>query len=156
MKRALAALALPLILAACATPGAYGPRPPFQETRISADRFRVTFQGAADPALASDHALMRAADIAVNEGYDWFVIENRYTEQQGGQGGGGPVISLGGSSFSFGRRSGSSIGAGIGFQLGDFVRPRIASTLEVRLGRGPKPLEAYDARDVLRTLGGRA
>jgi len=154
MKRLLAAFALPLVLAACATPVA--PPPPFAETRISEDRFRVTFQGPADPVRAGDHALVRAADIAVNEGFDWFVVENRYTETFGGGRGNGPFISLGGSSFDFGRYSGSSIGAGIGFNLGDLQRPRVASTVEVRMGRGqPKPLEAYDARDVLRTLGGR-
>ena len=153
MKRFLA-LALPFALAACAT--AAPPPPPFAETRISEDRFRVTFQGAADPVRAGDHALMRAADIAVSQGFEWFVVENRYTETFGGGRGNGPFISLGGSSFDFGRRSGSSIGAGIGFSLGDLARPRVASTLEIRMGRGPKPLEAYDARDVLRTLGGRA
>ncbi len=156
MKRLLAAIAPPAVLAAllaaCATPSA--PPPPFAETRISADRVRVTFQGVANPVVAADQALLRAADITVNEGFEWFVVENRYSEKAGGRGG-GPVISLGGSSFNFGRRSGSSIGAGIGFGLGDLTRPRVASTVEVRMGRGLKPLEAYDARDVLRTLGGR-
>lgn len=157
MKPLLAALALPLLLAACATPSAYAPPPsPFAETRISEDRFRVTFQGAGDPAAGGDHALMRAADLAVTQGFDWFVVENRYTETYGGRGGNGPVISLGGSSINFGGRSASTFGAGVGFRFGDFARPRAATTLEIRMGRGPKPLEAYDARDVLRTLGGRA
>jgi hypothetical protein len=153
MKRFLAALALPAVLAACATPVA--PPPPFFETRISAERMRVTFQGAANPVFAADQALLRAADLTVNEGYEWFVVENRYTEEQGRRGG-GPTFSIGGSTFDFGRRGGSSIGAGIGFGLGDLSRPRVASTVEIRMGRGAKPLEAYDARDVLRTLGGRA
>jgi len=156
MKRTLAPLALALALGACATP--YGqPIQPFSETRISTDRLRVTYQGPGDPVYAGDQALLRAADIAVNDGYDWFVVENRYTEDYGRGGfGGGPRIALGGSSFDFGRYSGSSVGAGIGFTFGGGARQRVSTTLEVLLGRGPKPLEAYDARDVLRTLGRRA
>ncbi len=134
MKR-LVPFALLLALGACAT--AYAPPPPFAETRIGADRLQVTFQAGGDPAFAADQALLRAAEITAAEGYDWFVVESRLTQTHDRLGGNGPYASVGGSRFNFGRFSGSSIGVGAGFKLGGTARPRVASTVQVRMGRGP-------------------
>ena len=159
-KRLAPALLL-LALAACTTPvdgqprrGPYGGGDiGFSETRIASDRFRVSYQGRGDPNFAFDQALVRAAGLTLEGGDEWFVIEDRYAEP-GPARSNGPFISLGGSSFSFGRRSGSSLGAGIGFNLGG-SRPRSAVTLAVRSGRGPRPEGAFDARDVLATVAPR-
>jgi hypothetical protein len=160
MKRLAPALIL-LALAACTTPvdgqprrGPYGGGDiGFSETRISQDRFRVSYRGRGDAGYAYDQALVRAAGLTLQDGGEWFVVEDRYTEA-GPARSNGPFISLGGSSFSFGRRSGSSLGAGIGFQLGGST-PRSATTLAVRSGRGARPEGAYDARDVLATVAPR-
>lgn len=161
MKR-LAPVLLLLGLSACATPvdgpsrrGPYGGVDAgFSETRISDDRVRVSYRGRGDPGYVFDQTLVRAAGLTLEQGGDWFVIEDRFTEVA--QGGGGPTVSIGGSNFSFGRRSGSSIGAGIGFQLGDFGRPRAAASLQIRTGSGQlRPDGAYDARDVLATVAPR-
>lgn len=158
MKRLTLPVALATLtgLSACAS-GPYGQAPygGVSETRIAADRFRVSYQGRGDPGYAFDQALVRAAYLTTQDGGEWFVVEDRYAETDAGRSYGGPVISLGGTNFSFGRHSASSIGAGIGFQLGDFARPRASTTLQVRTGRGPRPEGAYDARDVLATVGPR-
>ena len=160
MKR-LAPVLLLLSLTACATPYEGGPRrgpyggvdAGFSEARISSDRFRVSYRGRGDAGYAFDQALVRAAGLTLQDGGEWFVIEDRFVEA-GPPRSNGPFISLGGSSFSFGRRSGSSLGAGIGFNLGG-SQPRAATSLAVRSGRGPRPEGAYDARDVLNTVAPR-
>ena len=87
MTRALL-LALVLGLAACATPSVYAPatRPGgagFSETRIENDRYRVTYRDAANEASAADFALLRAAELTLAQGYDWFVVDQRSTERDG-------------------------------------------------------------------------
>jgi hypothetical protein len=160
MLKRLAPAILLLSLAACTTVDGQQRRGPygggdigFSETRISSDRFRVSYRGRGDPNYAFDQALVRAAGLTLEGGGEWFVIEDRYTEA-GPARSNGPFISLGGSSFSFGRRSGSSLGAGIGFNLGG-SQPRSGTTLAVRSGRGARPEGAFDARDVLATVAPR-
>ncbi|MBW3560431.1 MAG: hypothetical protein KY449_11830 [Proteobacteria bacterium] len=146
-------LLLALALGACATP--YGaPVGGVAETRITEDRYRVSFEGRGGPDYAFDQALVRAAHLTLRDGRQWFVVEDRFTEADRGYGG-GPTISLGGSNFSFGRRSASSFGAGIGFQLGDFARPRAATSLQIRTGSGQRAEGAYDAQEVIATVGPR-
>lgn len=141
-------------LTACATP--YGaPAGGVVESRIADDRYRVSFEGRGGPHYAFDQALVRAAHLTLRDGREWFVVEDRFTETERGGYGGGPTISLGGSNVSFGRRSASSFGAGIGFQLGDFARPRAATSLQIRTGSGPRSEGAYDAREVIGTVGPR-
>jgi hypothetical protein len=162
MKRALLALAGAAVLGACTTP--YPPyHQPYAETRISADRVRITYSGrrGEHPARVEDMALLRAADLAAQGGYSWFLVENRFTERSGSYGySPGPHISIGGSNVSFGRSSASSIGVGVGFNLGGggYGGRRGAaatSTIEVLFGRGPPPVGAYNAADVQRTIRGR-
>jgi hypothetical protein len=161
MKRAVLLIAAAALLGACAT--SYGaPYQPYVESRIAADRVRLTYNGLrGEPAgRVEDMALLRAADLAVQEGYSWFLVENRYTETGGDYGASnGPFVSLGGSNVSFGRGSASSVGVGVGFNLGNMYgggRGRtVSTTIEVQFGRGAAPAGAYDAADVQRTLRAR-
>ena len=159
MKRVLLITLAAAALSACATTPYGQPATPFSEARITDDRYRITWFGARgmDQGAVHDAALLRAADVAVQGGYDWFVVDNQFTEARGGSGyGSGPFVSLGGGNTSFGRRSASSFGAGVGFNLGGAPRPQLSTTLEVRFGRGqPRPDGAYDARDVQQTIRGR-
>ena len=159
MKRfALAALAA-LSLAACAsTPTVYQPAAGpnavgYSDYRIEPGRYRVTFRGGpgAPPAQVMDLALIRAADLALADGYDWFRVSDRFVRQEGG--GRGPEVSLGVGGMSFGRHSSTGVGLGTGFDLSG--GPALSATLEVFMGRGPRPygVDTYDARDVRRTLG---
>ncbi len=155
MKRiALISLAA-LSLAACTTPTLYGPAAGpqtsgFTEYRIQDNRYRVTFQGGsgAPRAQVEDYALLRAAELAIRDGYDWF----RVIDRSGGMiGSRGPQLSIGGGSMDFGRRS--SVGVGIGTSVDLSGGPRLAVTLEVMMGKGARPEEGYDARSIIRSIG---
>ena len=154
-----------LALAGCASDGWYGGGdvargPGVYETPISADRVRITHQAprGMTPYQVEDVALLRAAERTVQAGYDWFVVDQRFTEAHGGGGrGDGPFVSIGGGLTNFGRSSAVSLGGSVGFNLGGYGQrqPATTTTLEVHMGRGAKPTGAYDARDVQRTVGQR-
>ncbi|ATC32203.1 hypothetical protein CA606_07480 [Caulobacter vibrioides] len=152
-----------LLLAGCATaptvyraaasaPTAVG----YSEYRLEAGRYRVTFQGGpgAPEAQVADYALLRAAELALRDGYDWFRVADRSTTMSGGS---GPRLSVGGGSASFGRHSGIGVGLGTSFNLGP--GPAYARSIEVVFGKGPTPRDrdAYDAREIVKVVGyGRA
>jgi len=150
------ALGLVLFLAACATggPTAYGPaddgRFGYAETRVEQDRFRITYQGSADvPASTVERlALLRAAEITREEGYDWFRVVARAVDAENR---GGVSVGAGVGSGSFGRRGG--VGVGVGGDLGRIgARRFFTAQLEILLGSGPVPedrADVYDARSVL-------
>ena len=159
MKRPVLFALAALSLAACATaPTVYQPAAGpndvgYSEYRIEPGRYRVTFRGGpgAPPEQVTDLALIRAADLALADGYDWFRVSDRFIRQAAGDR--GPDVSLGVGGMSFGRHSATGVGIGTGFNLGS--GPALAATLEVFMGRGPRPpgLDVYDAHAVRRTLG---
>ena len=160
MKLAVPLIAAALGLAACAaTPTVYGPAMRadgvgYSDYRIEQNRFRITFRGGrgAPPEQVADYALRRAADIALAESFDWFQVTDRFMRQEGGYGG-GPQVSVGAGGGSGGYRSGVGVGLGTSFDLGG--GPALASTIEVLMGRGPRPagVDVYDAHEVARSLG---
>jgi hypothetical protein len=151
-----------LSLAACATPTVYAPSTGapasvgFSDYRIETGRYRVscTGGGGAPMAQVADYALLRAAEVALRDGYDWFRVVDRSDRTIGG-GAGGPSVSLGVGSGGggWGRRSGVSIGVGTSFDLSGC--PAFSRTLEVLAGKGPVPndRDVYDARDIVRVIG---
>ncbi len=157
MTKRLACFALVLALAACATPTVFAPMQGpngagYAETRIEADRWRVTFRGGSDAGRnrVADLTLLRAAQLTLREGYDWFRVTERYGEALPPR---GPTLSVGGGSESFGRGGGSAFGVGVGgIPLGG--GPLLSETLEIVLGKGPRPQDpaAYDARDIARSI----
>jgi hypothetical protein len=154
------AAAAALMLAACETPTVYAPAqriggPGYTESQIETDRFRVTFNATSGgPQTAEDMARRRAAGIALERGYDWFMITNRFVEPYGG-GGTRSSLSIGTGFGSFGRGSFSSVGVGVGVPLGRNNGGGASVSLEVRLGKGQRPNDpqAFDARDVQRLMG---
>ena len=162
MKQLVVAVACSAALAACATqPTVYAPAAGpaasgFSEYRIEPGRYRVTYRGGAGapPAQVADYALLRAAELALADGYDWFRVADRWMEGSPDR---GPQVSVGGGSASFGRRSSVGVGVGVGtsFSLGG--GPQLAQTIEVVMGRGSSPRDAdvYDARAIQREVGGR-
>lgn len=160
MKRLIAPALTAALLAACATqPTVYQPAAGpsavgYSEYRIEPGRYRVTFQGGpgASPQYVSDLALLRAADLAVAEGYDWFQVTDRFMQ---GRGDSGPRLGVGVGGADFGRHSSVGLGLGTSFNLGG--GPSVATTLEVLMGRGPRPpgLNTYDAQALRRNLAPR-
>lgn len=160
MQRALLAVLFTLTLAACATapthfqPAATAGGVGFSEMRIEPGRYRVTFQGGpgAPEAMVQDYALLRAADLALADGYDWFRVIDRSIRQTGY---GGASIGFGVGGMSFGRHSASGVGVSSGFPVSG--GPALAASLEVLMGKGPRPggVDVYDARGVRDTVGRR-
>jgi len=161
MKQLIAPILAALALTACATPqptlyqAAAGPQGVgYSEYRIEPGRYRITFRGGpgAPPNQVADYALLRAADLAIADGYDWFRVSERF---MAGEPDRSPRVSLGFGGGNYGYHSGASVGLGTSFSTGG--GPSIASTLEVVMGKGPKPsgADVYDARGVRSSVGQR-
>jgi len=157
MKRRLAIVIGCLSLAACATPTVFAPMSRaggtgYSETRIQDDRYRVTFRGGsdADRNRVEDLTLLRAAQLTLAAGYDWFSIVSRYGDVQPPR---GPALSVGGGSASYGRHGGSSFGLGVGgIPLGG--GPILAETIEIVMSKGvaPRAPNAYDAHGIVSSI----
>lgn len=158
MNRLVIAPLLALSLAACETTAnapyaqASGPQAAgYSELRLEQNRFRVTYRGSAklDQGRVEDLALLRAADLALANGYDWFRVTGRYADMQAPR---GPTVSLGTGGTSFGGNSAVGLGLGTSFALGGSGTRAV--TLEVQLGRGSRPndRDAYSAADVARSI----
>ncbi len=156
----IAVTAAALVLAGCASLAPYGPqmRPGgqgFVEQRIEADRFRVSYNGVGAPGPVADLALRRAAELTLAQGGDWFEVTQRYIDGRPDSAGGvRPSVSIGAGSGRYGGWSTSGVGVGVGLDLSG-PQPT-STTLKILVGRGDRPdrREAYDAREVLRALGG--
>ena len=124
----------------------------YAETRIEADRYRVSFagDGATPVAVVEDYALLRAAELAVENGYDWLRVVGR-TLDEDEKGGVGLGAGVGGG--------GRNVGVGVGGNLGTVgARKFYTAKLEVLFGKGAKPDETgeiYDARSVIETIRAR-
>jgi hypothetical protein len=158
MKPALIAIAAVLAVTGCATPTVYGPaagpaRVGFSDYRIEAGRYRVTFTGGGGAPIpqVADYALLRAAEVALRDGYDWFRVVDRVDQRAGAPG--GSSLSVGTGTSSWGRRS--SVGIGVGTSIDLSGGPAWSRTLEVLAGKGPAPRggDVYDARAVIRDVG---
>lgn len=152
MKHAILIPALALV-AACATSTAYAPAKKegavgYMSQQLETGRHRISYTDT-DPMRARNMALLRASEITLMEGKDWFEIthEGMETEQKRG---GGTSISVGGGTGSYGRSSSVGVGVGFGIPLGGGSSGKSTQILEIVTGAGPKPdkAEAYDARSV--------
>ena len=163
MLRTLFFAAAVVGLAACASTPAYGPASTtasagYSEIQIENNRYSVTYRapGGADAALLQDYALLRAADITLERGADWFWVDRRNVDVARGYGGSSIGVGVGGGSF--GRHSGVGASVGLNFPLGGGGGQSARSaTLEIRLGQGPKPDDpsAYDAHTIATNIRSR-
>ena len=159
-------LTLPLIaaaglaLSACASLAPYGPQmgpggQGYVEQRIESNRFRVTYNGVGHPGPVADYALLRAAELTLAQGYDWFEVTQRWTDGRPDSAGGlRPSVGVGYGSSRYGGYRSSGVGVGVGL---NFSGPSPTSTtLEVVMGNGERPdrPNAYDARGVQDSLRG--
>ena len=116
MTRWIAVSALAL-LGACATSAPYGPATSdsskgYSVQPIENNRFRIAYRDSSMEVVRS-RALRRAAEVTLDQGADWFLVVNAYSDT-GELAGGGTSVSVGGSSGSSGR---SSVGVGVGIAL---------------------------------------
>lgn len=158
MIRPLLIATAALSLAACASLQPYGPAMSangqgYTEQRIEANRYRVTYQGVGDARPVSDLAFRRAAELTLEQGYDWFEVTQRFIDGRPDSAGGvRPSVSVGYGSGRYGpyRASGGGVGVGLNFS----GPSPTATALEIVMGRGAKPdrANAYDARSVRDSL----
>jgi len=176
----VAAVALSAVLSACATPTPYQPNIPgqatsggFSEVKLEANRWRVSFAGNSltSRETVEGYLLYRAAELTVQQGFDWFSIVDRdtqrhtqtYVEPD-------PLYHPWyGPGYGFWRPSWRYYGGGFGWRTWDpfFGDPFWADRVDVRtvekfeagaevyMGRGAKPADdprAFDARAVIANL----
>jgi hypothetical protein len=189
-KALVAALATStLMVAGCATETRYRPatgqgfnRTGYSERQIEPNRFLVGFSGNSVTTrdTVERYLFFRAAELTLQNGYDYFVMADRDTDRQtrtyttpGFGGGFGPGWGYGGfggywgPSWRYGGRGfrGGAFGGGFGPWGGwgggfnDFdVRTvdRFEASAEVVMRKGPIPrdnIRAFDARRVVDTVG---
>lgn len=172
MKTAVrAALVLAVLgLTACATATPYQPSPVgsgynngYTDTRIEDGRYRVTFGGntATPRQTVEDYLLYHAADLTLAQGYDWFEVIKRNTDEKKRT-----VVTNNDpfmDSFSwrfYGRRGWGMWGAyGFNDVSSDvYEYSRFEASAEILMHKGAKPEgnpSAYDARSVKSSLESR-
>ena len=161
MKRLLMCSAFVLV-AACASTSAYGPAAKsgamgYESLQIENNRFRVSYTDT-DAAKARDRALLRAAEVTLEQGAEWFEVTSSYSSDESvGDRAPRSSVTIGGSSGSYGRSS-VGVGVGIGFPIGGSSSGKVTEVLEILVGSGEKPdrPNVYDARSVDINLRGAA
>ncbi|UVO49555.1 hypothetical protein M0208_03145 [Sphingomonas sp. SUN019] len=175
-----------LLVAGCATPTTYRPatgsgfsRTGYTDIRIEPNRYRVTFAGntITDRDIVERYLLFRAAELTLQNGYDYFVMVDRDTDRQartystgfggGGFGGGfgngywGPSWGFYGRGYGW-RRFGGGFGYGGFGGFGGFndfdVRTidRYEASAEIVMRRGAPArddVRAFNARAVTESIG---
>ena len=185
-KAVVAALAAStLMVAGCATETTYRPatgqgfnRTGYSDRRIEPDRYLVSFAGNSVTSrdTVERYLLFRAAELTLQNGYDYFVMANRDTDLQSrtystpGVGGGWGYGGFGGYwgpswryyGRGFGWRSwdpwfGGGFGGGPwGNDFDIRTIDRYEATAEIVMRKGPIPrdnIRAFDARKVVDSIG---
>lgn len=176
MKTFFVVAAAALTLSACETATPYQPlnsqhaqaNGGYSDVQIEANRWRVTFSGNSltSRETVERYLLYRAAQLTVDQGYDWFEAVDRHTNKDssyvGDAGFGGYGYGYGGLGGFWGPRWGLYRG-GYGWGYGGpdpfFDGPvdveqvsRFQATAEIVMGHGAKPAgntRAFDARSVI-------
>lgn len=172
LKPVLLAVTAALALSACATATPYGPagqgsRYGYSDMRVDANRFRVSFAG--NSVTTRDQVemglLLRAAEVTLESGHDWFATVNRAVDRDVRyQGAPDPFYydrysPFWGPSWRYYRRGYWSPWAdpfGPSMDLREI--DRFEATAEIVVGSGAKPAgdpNAFDAREVVQNLGPR-
>ena len=174
-----AAAALSAGLAACATPTPYQPNLKgqsasggYSEIRVEPNRFRVNFAGNSltTRETVEGYLLFRAAELTVQNGYDWFAVVDRDTDKQSRTYvEPDPFYRPWYGSYGFWRPSWRYYGRGYGWRGWDpfwgdpFWADRVdvrtieryEASAEIVMQKGPKPEadpKAFDARAVIDNL----
>jgi hypothetical protein len=167
MKYFMTLLTLTLLISGCTSKPAYRAAKNgsvgYSEQKITDDRYRVQFKSHTKTvADAADYALLRAAQLTVQQGYDWFVVTSKETfvESEKQQ----PESSIGFSQTRQVERNCGLLGCetrnrpssevGVNINTGSNInRKEVHSILEIRMGKGVKPNEdSYGAQDVVDNL----
>lgn len=153
VTRLVAAAGVFAILSACATPyGKYGIAGGYTDSRIDENTFSISVDtnGFTNQQTTSMHAMYRAAELTLNNGYDYFVIVNDSKTPSG------MIVNTPGSAHTKLTTYGSSATAKTTYTPGPAIPLAFPnSTLVIKSFKGTKPSEspnAYDARSVMTYL----
>jgi hypothetical protein len=160
-KTLCAAASLALLLGGCQTATPYQPLGAsrtsggYSDQRIEPDRYRVTFAGnsVTSRETVENYLLYRAAELTVEQGYDWFVMADRDTERRSRT-----VVDRPFRPGPYGYWGPSWRYYGWDRDIDIRTIDRYEATAEIVLGRGRKPSNdprAFDARSVLEAIGPR-
>jgi len=172
LKPVLLAVTAALALSACATATPYGPagqgsRYGYSDMRVDADRFRVSFAGnsVTSREQVEMSLLLRAAEVTLESGHDWFATVNRATDRDVRYSASPDPFYYDryrpywGPSWRYYRRGAwSSWRDPFGPSMDVREIDRYEATAEIVVGRGAKPAgdpNAFDAREVIDNLGPR-
>ena len=141
-------------LAACAMATPYQPLrggEGYSEQKLEANRYRVVFaaNSATPRQKAQDYVLLRAAELTLAQGYDYFVLTGQSTGAD--PRGSSSSLSFGFGGFSFG--GGGGVGAGVGVGTGGGVD--YTQIADIVMFKGAKPANdpgAFDAHAVKENL----
>ena len=161
MRNRLTALLLPLFIAACASSPNYNSANSsksygYTDTQLQSDRYRVQYRLRGDNVgQAQDFALLRAADLTMAGGDDWFRIVDRSSDVTNNK------DRVDSSSFTANRavtrecgllgcRTTTSPDYTVGTTVGAYDRGATVVVIEVVTGNGETPAGAnvYDASEI--------
>lgn len=162
MIRAVILVACMGLLSACSTsPSVYAPAGDngygYSEQRVEQNRYRVSYAGnsATPRERVEDYLLYRAAELTLENGYDYFVMTARDTEPRTSYYGSGVPYAGWPPGYGFYGYGGSGFGWGLSTSTRRPVT-RYRAYADIVLYHGDKPAKdswAYDARDVMNQLG---
>jgi hypothetical protein len=151
MKKTAFVLLASMTLVGCVGPTPYQPSQGgfgYTEQQIESDRYRVNFTGnsVTPRPVVENYLLYRAAEITLASGHDWFVISHQDVDKTTGYTGfADPDFGYGAYGYP------GWYGAGAVIEETPYNYYDAEATIIV--GSGPKiDPQAYDARDVLKTL----
>lgn len=155
-------------LAACATstpyqPAATGGGYGFSEQRIEENRYRITFRGNSltTRETVENSLLYRAAELTVQNGYDYFVVVENETETQTSYSRTAYPAFYGRYVYGYPHHYYAfpyyAYGFGWGYPYDSYTREyrRYSAVAFVSMHKGDKPADsprAFDARDVIENL----
>ncbi len=162
----LMSVAFIILASGCATQSAYGPADHnngygYAESRLTSNRYRVSFIGNAHTPSdrVKDYALLRAAELTLQQDYDWFNIVSRETDKETRE---GPEFGISANRPRYISRdcgllrcrttfSPVSTGAQISSSR---TSTRYTSFVEIVMGSGEptNPAAVYDASELSETL----
>jgi len=168
LRKSILVLSFMALLGGCASQSVYKPAERsgaegYTETKLSENRYRVSFNGneSTGSGKVQDYALLRAAELTLQNGYDWFELANKDIEKKQRQqtsvdsGLDVPRTTVYQSCGLLTCRTAVAHSPGYGVGVATTTtRTEYSAQLEVVMGKNPKPSkgDAYDAREVASTL----
>ena len=168
MKTNIVLLLTAILLGGCesqpdyreATKGGFG----YTESKFTDTQYRVNFKGrGTDKSKAMDYAMLRAAELTLEQGYDWFVVTDReilvdkenvqLSPQVGFSRRYATLTDCGALTCRTSRFPRSQFETGV--FIGGSEQSEIESILNIEMGKGAKPNSgtSFDAKQVTENLG---